>query len=95
MHRASQGCNRIRKTVFLYKGLVMVKRPDILKRFEDDLARKEGRVPYARAMKIASSLWQEGKALGVFPGKYPLEGIEVDIRLAKVINSCSKKSSLL
>jgi len=46
-------------------------------------------------MKIASSLWQEGNALGVFPGEYPLAGIEVDIRLAKVLNSCFKKSSLL
>ena len=72
----------------------MVKRPDIIKKFEDDLARKEGRVPYARAMKIANSLWQEGKTLGVFPGKHPLAGIEVDIRLAKVLNSCSRKYSL-
>jgi len=40
-----------------------------------------------------SSLWQEGKELGVISGKDPLAGIEVDIRLAKVLNSCSKKSS--
>lgn len=71
----------------------MVRRPDILKKFEDDFARKEGRIPYARAMKIFSSLWQEGKVLGIFPGKDPLAGIEVDIRVAKVLNSCSKKSS--
>jgi hypothetical protein len=82
------------KKSFLYKGLVMVKRPDIIKKFEDDLARKEGRVPYAQAMKIASSLWQEARDLGLLPGKDPLAGIEVDIRLAKVLNSCSKKSSL-
>jgi len=72
---------------------IMVQNPDILRRFEDDLARKEGRIPYARAMKIFSSLWQEGKVLGIFPGKDPLAGIDVDIRLAKVLNSCSKKSS--
>lgn len=71
----------------------MVRHPEILKRFEDDLARKEGRVPYARAMKMFTSLWQEGKKLGVIPGKNPLAGIEVDIRLAKVLNSCSKKFS--
>jgi len=35
---------------------IMVQNPDILRRFEDDLARKEGRIPYARAMKIFSSL---------------------------------------
>jgi len=71
----------------------MIRHPDVLKRFEDDLARKEGRVPYDRAMKMFSSLWQEGKELGVIPGKNPLAGIEVDIRLAKVLNSCSKKFS--
>ena len=71
----------------------MVRHPEILKRFEDDLARKEGRVPYDRTMKMFSSLWQEGKELGVVPGNDPLAGIEVKIRLAKVLNSFSKKSS--
>ena len=71
----------------------MVRRPDLLKKFEDDLARKEGRVPYARAMEIFSSLWHEGRILGVLPGEDPLAGIEVDIRLARVLNSCSEKSS--
>jgi hypothetical protein len=71
---------------------IMVRRPDILKRFEDEFARNEGRIPYAKAMKIVASLWLEGKTLGVFPGKDPLAGIEVDIRLAKVLNSCSKRS---
>jgi len=71
----------------------MIRHTEILRRFEDDLARKEGRVPYARAMRIFTSLWQEAKDLGVFPGKDPLAGIEVKIRLAKVLNSCSKKSS--
>jgi len=44
-------------------------------------------------MRIFTSLWQEAKDLGVLPGKDPLAGIEVKIRLAKVLNSCSKKSS--
>ena len=78
----------------MLKGLVMINRPDIIRKFNDGLARKEGRVPYARAMKIVTSLWQEGKNLGVFPGKDSLAGIETDIRLAKVLNSCLKKSSL-
>ena len=73
--------------------LLKVMLTNILRRFEDDSARKEGRIPFARAMKIFSSLWQEAKVLGIFPGKDPLAGIDVDIRLAKVLNSCSKKSS--
>lgn len=72
----------------------MVKRPDILKRFEDDLARKEGRLPYERAVKIFGSLWQEMRTLGCSGGDNPLSGIEADIRLAKVLNACSKRSSL-
>ncbi len=71
----------------------MVKHPEVLKKFEDDLARKEGRIPYVRAMKVFSALWHEARTLGVYPGQDPLAGIETDIRLAKVLNSCSKKSS--
>ena len=72
----------------------MIKRPDIIRKFEDDLARKEGRIPYDRAMKIVSSLWEESRTYAASPREDPLEGIEVDIRLAKVLNSCLKKSSL-
>jgi len=38
-------------------------------------------------------MWNEGVMLGVLPPKNPLEGIEVDIKVAKVLNSCLKKSS--
>ena len=31
--------------------------------------------------------------LGVLPLKEPLDGIDVDIRIAKALNSCLKKSS--
>jgi len=37
-------------------------------------------------------MWNEAFNLGVFPSKDPLEGIEVDIRIAKTPNSCLKKS---
>jgi len=73
----------------------MMKRPDIVERFQDEHARNEGRVPYDRGMKIVTALWQEGRTLGVFPGTDPLAGIDVDIRVARVLNSCSKKSSQL
>jgi hypothetical protein len=38
-------------------------------------------------------MWKEAVALGAFPPKDPLEGIEVDINIAKILNSCSKKTS--
>ena len=38
------------------------------------------------------ALYQEAVALGVFPLKDPLDGLEVDIRIAKVVNHVSKTS---
>ncbi|MFZ3072791.1 MAG: hypothetical protein WA162_06085 [Thermodesulfobacteriota bacterium] len=50
-------------------------------------------MPYHKAMGIFEGLWNEAVALGVLPSKDPLEGIEVDIKVAKILNSCSKNSS--
>ena len=35
-------------------------------------------------------MWEEGIKLGVLPPKKPLEGIETDIKIAAVLNSCLK-----
>ena len=43
-----------------------------------------------KKFKIVEALYKEAVALGVFPPKDSLEGLEVDIRIAKVINSVSK-----
>ena len=43
-----------------------------------------------KKFKIVEALYNEAVALGVFPLKDSLEGLEVDIRIAKVINSVSK-----
>ena len=43
-----------------------------------------------KKFKILEALYKEAVALGVFPLKDSLEGLEVDIRIAKVINSVSK-----
>jgi hypothetical protein len=39
---------------------------------------------------MVEALYKEAVALGAFPLKDSLEGLEVDIRIAKVINSVSK-----
>ena len=70
----------------------MIKNREVLKKFEDDFMREEGKLPFVRAMKLFTSMWNEGVKLGVLPSSEPLEGIEVDIRVAKILNSCSKKS---
>jgi hypothetical protein len=36
-------------------------------------------------------MWEMGMALGVLPPKDPWEGIEVDIRVARILNCLKKK----
>ena len=54
--------------------------------FERELIRRE-KPDLKRNFKIIEALFQEAVDLGVFPLKDPLEGLEVDIRIAKVVNS--------
>jgi len=69
----------------------MIKDAGALKRFEDSLIREE-KLSYPKALRLLEAMWQEGVALGVLPPKDPLEGIEVDMRISRIVNSCSKKS---
>ena len=70
----------------------MVKNPQLLKEFEDILIQKEGRHPFNYSLLIFETLWEEGKKLGVLPLKDPLEGIEVDIKIAQIVNTCLRNS---
>ncbi len=70
----------------------MIKDASILEKFEDDLCKKEGPLPYSKTLEIFEQMWEETVALKVFPTKNPLEGIEVDIRMAKILNTCLKNS---
>lgn len=71
----------------------MIKNPSILKKLEDDLIKSEGRLPFDKSLNIFTSLWNEAAKLGAIPSKDPMDGVEVDIRIAKVLNSCSRKLS--
>ncbi len=57
----------------------------MLAEFNDELIRKE-RLDYAAALRIFEAMWDEGRKLGVLPLKDPLEGIDVDIRIARILN---------
>jgi len=70
----------------------MINDAGALKRFEDSLIR-EGKLSHLQALRLFEAMWQEGVALGVLPPKDLLEGIEVDMRISRIVNSCSKKSS--
>jgi hypothetical protein len=61
--------------------------------WEETWLRKEGTLPFERALEIFTSLWKEAQELGIFPLKNPLEGTEVDIRIAKILHTCSQNSS--
>ena len=67
----------------------MIKDAKLLAEFEDGELRKE-RLSHAEAMKLFEAMWQEAVSLGALPLKDPLEDIEADIELARVLNSCSK-----
>jgi hypothetical protein len=58
-------------------------------RFEIEFSRNE-KLDIKKKFKMVEALYKEAVALGVFPLKDSLEGLEVDIRIAKGINSVSK-----
>lgn len=64
----------------------MIKNPKILRRFEKADLRNQ-KTDYLQALKIFEALWKEGVTLGVLPLKDPLEDIETDIRIARILNS--------
>ncbi len=59
--------------------------------FELTLLRKE-KIDIKRNFKIVEALYNEAVALGVIPFRDPLDGLDVDLRIAKVVNSVSKAS---
>ena len=68
----------------------MIRNPDILERFEREVIKKE-KLSFEHALAIFEAMWQEGINLGTLPPKDALEGIEVDIRIARILN-CLKTS---
>lgn len=53
--------------------------------FEDSLVRQNA-ADYRRNLKMMEALYLEARALGIFPLKDRLDGIDTDIRLARVMN---------
>lgn len=63
----------------------MIRRTALLEEFEKAQMRRQP-ADYFRNLEIFEAMYREAKALGALPLKNPLEGIEVDIRLAKALN---------
>lgn len=70
----------------------MIKNVHLIEDLEKEFISKD-KLSYKQSLRIFESMWQEGLNLGILPPKDPLEGIEVDLRIANILNSCSKKSS--
>jgi hypothetical protein len=64
----------------------MIRNARILEKFERELIENE-KPDYVKALKIYEALWKEGISMGVLPLKNPLEDIETDIRIARILNS--------
>ena len=66
-----------------------MKRQDEFQKFEIEILRNE-KLDVKKKFKIVEALYSEAVALGALPLEDPLEGLEVDIRIAKVINCVPK-----
>ena len=63
----------------------MIRDARFLAEFDREQIRTET-LTYAEALAFFEAMWREGLALGVLPLEDPLEGIEVDIRIARILN---------
>lgn len=66
----------------------MVKNVEKLSQLEMAIIRKE-KPSLLKNLKIVEAMYKEALSLKVFPLKDPLDGIEVDLRIARIINSVS------
>ncbi len=69
----------------------MVKDGQLLSEFDKAYLRTE-KSDYFESLKLFEEMWKEGLQLGVLPLKDPLDGIEVDIRIAKILNHLEIKA---
>jgi len=73
------------KAIYKANGKDM-RKPRGLVKFEIDFLRKE-KADILRNFHIVEALYKEAVTLGIIPLKNALDGIEVDLRIAKVVNS--------
>ena len=64
----------------------MIKDAEYFARWEREFSARE-KPDYEKNLRIFEAMIEHARRLGVWPPADPLEGIEVDIKLAKVINA--------
>jgi hypothetical protein len=63
----------------------MIKNRKTLLTFEDKLIR-ESKPDILKNFRIVDAMYDEAVALGIIPMKDPLDGLEIDMKIAKVVN---------
>jgi hypothetical protein len=69
----------------------MIKNPKKLREFEQNLI-IENKTSINEKFRLMDALFEEARALRIFPLTDPLEGLDTDIKVAKVINSVRKST---
>ncbi|MGB2908104.1 MAG: hypothetical protein WBB73_13445 [Candidatus Aminicenantaceae bacterium] len=69
----------------------MVKNNSKLREFEDNYIRQH-KTSVVFNLRLIDSLYEEAKALSLFPLAELLSGLDIDIKIARVINSVPKTS---
>jgi hypothetical protein len=69
----------------------MIKNPKKLREFERILI-IEDNTDIRQKFRLMDALFEEARALKIFPLKDPLEGLDTDIKVAKVVNSVRKST---
>lgn len=64
----------------------MVRNTESLRRFEQEFIRKT-KVDINQNFRLIEAMYQEAVAMSVFPLKDSLSGLEIDIEIARVVNS--------
>ena len=67
----------------------MIKNLEAVRNLEKAILRKE-LADFSRNIRLVEALYKEAVFLGVFPLQDKLSGLDIDIKIAKVINSVSK-----
>ena len=64
----------------------MIKNPHILEQFEREQLRKH-KPDYDKNIKVFNEMYRYALSIGTLPLKNPLEGIELKIKIARILNS--------
>ena len=65
--------------------LMMIRNTDKLKKFRRDLMRNEN-ISHKEALAMYEALHREAVSLGAISSENMLDGLEVDLRIAKAVN---------